>query len=103
MPPTASQIGAALRAWRERRRIAREKAAPIADTTTRTLARWEEGTGDVTPPAHQFFALLALYDVADEELADLRRASAARVTKVAPKAKFNRVLKSKRKRAAEED
>jgi transcriptional regulator with XRE-family HTH domain len=59
MPPTASQIGESLRAWRERANIAREKAAPLVDTTTRTLARWEDG--EAAPPADQFFGLVLAY------------------------------------------
>lgn len=61
MTPTASQIGQKLREWREAAGIAREKAAPMADSTTRTLARWEDGEGDVAPPTDQFFKLVVLY------------------------------------------
>lgn len=68
MSPTASQIGEALRAWRERKGIARERAAPLVGTTTRTLARWEDG--DTAPPADQFFWLVRLYD-AQEDLDEL--------------------------------
>lgn len=60
MTPTASQIGEWLKRKRVKAGIARERAAPLARTTTRTLARWEDG--EVAPPSDQFFALVLLYE-----------------------------------------
>lgn len=64
--PDAVEIGAFLRAARERQgTYSQEQAAAQVGTTARTIYSWEKGT--VTPPAETFFALVALYK------ADLRK------------------------------
>jgi transcriptional regulator with XRE-family HTH domain len=64
MGPTATQIGAWLQELRERRGVARDVAAHRVGTKERTLFRWEKGENPA--PADKFFALVELYDAAEE-------------------------------------
>lgn len=68
---TQQEFGKKLRAFRKERHQNQETLAAIANTTTATISRWEQGK--MTPNILDILAICQHYDITMEELLSIKK------------------------------